>query len=78
MIKFMGDKNSKYIVTRVDMRTINNAKNITEYQKAVFSATKVYCDSLTDVWEFCGGKLHRERCGYAGINGNFEFLATRI
>ena len=75
MIKFIGDKNSKYEVKRVDTRNVNT---LDEYKKSIHSATTVFCDSLTDVWEFCGGKLHRERCGYSGVKGNFEYIAVRI
>ena len=55
--------------------------DIEEYNKTqeFFHCTDVHCFStLQDVWNFLGFKLKKERCGYAGINGNFNYCLTRM
>lgn len=49
-----------------------------EYREAVKKATVHYCKGLKELTAFCGGRLHRERNGYAGINGRVEYVAERI
>ena len=48
--------------------------DIKEYQRTEekFHCTDVQCFfTLSDVWEFLGFRLKKERCGYAGIKNNF-------
>lgn len=33
--------------------------------------------SLSDVWEFLGFKLKKQRTGYSGIRNNIEYVLTR-
>jgi hypothetical protein len=33
--------------------------------------------TLDEVWAFIGGKLKKERCGYAGFKGNTEYILIR-
>jgi hypothetical protein len=33
--------------------------------------------TLADVWAFIGGRLPRQRFGYAGIKNNVEYVLTR-
>lgn len=33
--------------------------------------------TLSDVWDYLGFKLHRERFGYAGIKSGIEYVLTR-
>ncbi len=49
-------------------------------QKAIDDAEPIICHGLKEVWWNCGGKLHRERCGYAGYNHFTRqyMLATRV
>lgn len=49
-----------------------------EYEKAWNEATTIICNGLKEVWNECGGKLHRERHCYAGTDGIYEFIAKRI
>lgn len=48
-----------------------------DYWDAVNKATIHYCEGIKELREYCGGKLHRERCGYSGINGNIEYVAEK-
>lgn len=34
--------------------------------------------TLSDVWEYIGGKLKRERNGYSGIRGDICYTLTRL
>ena len=63
-----------YAVKKINLSKINN---LDEYWNAVNRAQIKYCKGLKEVKEYCGGKLHRERCGYAGIIGNIEYVAIR-
>ncbi len=62
---------------RVKKINLANVKNVDDYWNAVNNATIHYCTGLKEVYEYCGGKLHRERCGYAGVSGNIEYVAER-
>ena len=33
--------------------------------------------NIKELKEYCGGSLHRQRNGYAGINGNIEYVAEK-
>lgn len=33
---------------------------------------------LEDVWQFLGFKLPKQRCGYAGIRNDVEYIVTRL
>ena len=66
---------TEYRVKRINL---NNVQNTNDYWNAVNNATIHYCKGLKAVTEYCGGKLHRQRNGYAGINGNIEYVAEKI
>ena len=65
---------TQYMVKRIDLSKVNT---IDEYWEAVKKATIKYCNGLDEVTQYCGGKLHRQRNGYSGINGNIEYVAER-
>ena len=65
----------QYMVKKVDMR---NVKSVDDYLKASDNATIKYCNGLKEVIEYCGGKLHRERNGYAGFIGDIEYFAVKV
>lgn len=64
-----------YRVKKIDLSKVDTVE---EYWKAVNRASFVYCTGIAELREYCGGRLHRERCGYAGINGNIEYVAERV
>lgn len=49
-----------------------------ELNKAIDDAEPIICYGLKDVWNKCGGKLPRQRHGYAGTDGFYEFFARKI
>lgn len=51
--------------------------NVDDYWNAVKESSVHYCYGLDELWAYCGGKLHRYRTGYSGINGNIEYVAER-
>ena len=53
-------------------------KNVDEYWNEVNKASIKYCNGIKELREYCGGNLHRQRNGFAGINGNIEYVAERI
>ena len=65
---------NKYVVKRIDLSKVNTTE---EYWDAVKRGQVHYCNGLKEVWEFCGGRLHRERHGYAGRIGNIEYVAVK-
>ena len=65
----------QYRVKRVN---ISKIKDINDYWNAVKNATIYYCNGIEELREYCGGKLHRQRNGYSGINGNIEYVAEKI
>lgn len=64
----------QYRVKRVN---ISKIKDINDYWNAVKNATIYYCNGIEELREYCGGKLHRQRNGYSGINGNIEYVAEK-
>lgn len=65
---------NKYAVKKINLAKIGTTE---EYWEAVKNASIHYCKGLDEVREYCGGRLHRERCGYSGVNGNIEYVAVR-
>ena len=65
----------QYMVKKIDM---SNVKNVDDYIKASSDATIKYCNSFKEVTEYCGGRLHRGRYGYSGINGDIEYTAVKV
>ena len=65
----------QYRVKKID---ISKVKDTNDYWNAVKNATIHYCNGIKELTEYCGGKLHRQRNGYSGINGNIEYVAERI
>lgn len=63
-----------YQVKKINLSKVNN---LDEYWNAVNKAQIKYCKGLKEVWEYCGGKLHREKHGYSGVIGNIEYVAMR-
>lgn len=63
-----------YMVKKIDLSKISN---INEYWDAVKRASVKYCNGLEELRKYCGGRLHRQRNGYSGINGNIEYVAER-
>ena len=65
---------TQYRVKRINL---TNIKTSEDYWKAVQNATIHYCNGIKELAEYCGGKLHRQRNGYSGINGNIEYVAEK-
>ena len=63
---------------RVKRINISKVKDTNDYWNAVKNATIHYCNGIKELGEYCGGKLHRQRNGYSGINGNIAYVAERI
>lgn len=66
---------TQYMVKKINLSHI---KDINDYWDKVKKANIYYCNVLDELREYCGGKLHRQRNGYAGINGDIEYVAERI
>ena len=66
---------SKYKIIKIDTSKLNTPE---EHWKAVESAKAYYIEGFKAVQAFCGGSLHKERCGYAGCIGDIEFIVTKI
>lgn len=64
-----------YMVKKINL---TNVKTADDYFKAMSNAVVKYCVGLREVEDYCGGKLRREYNGYSGINGNTEYIATRV
>lgn len=66
---------NRYGVKAIDL---NGIKTVDEYNEAVKKSVPYICNSLAEVWAYCGGRLHRTGCGYAGTDGNKDYIATKI
>ena len=66
---------SKYELKQIDLSSVEDIDN---YHEAFNSAESKVFNSVNEAFNFCGMKLRRERCGYAGIKGNVEYILTRI
>ena len=64
-----------YKVKRIDLTGIKTPE---EYWQRVENAGITYCVGIKALREYCGGRLRRERFGYAGINGNIEYVAEKL
>ena len=49
---------TKYMVKKIN---ISNVTNVKEYWETVNQATIHYCNGLSELKEYCGGSLHRQR-----------------
>jgi hypothetical protein len=65
----------QYAVKKINLEKV---KNVDDYWNQVNNATIKYCNGMEELKQYCGGKLHRQRHGYSGINGNIEYIAERI
>lgn len=65
---------TQYRVKRINLTKV---KNVDDYWNEVKNATIKYCNGMEELKEYCGGKLHRQRNGYSGINGNIEYVAEK-
>lgn len=65
---------TQYRVKRINLTKV---KNVDDYWNEVKNATIKYCNGVEELREYCGGKLHRQRNGYSGINGNIEYVAEK-
>ena len=63
-----------YAVKKINL---GNTTDITSYLEEVEKAEVKYCKGLSEVWQYCGCKLRKERTGYSGIVGNIEYIAVR-
>ena len=66
---------TQYRVRKIDLSKI---KDMNDYWNAVKNATIHYCNGTNELMDYCGGKLHKQRNGYSGVNGNIEYVAERI
>ena len=65
----------QYAVKKINLEKV---KNVDDYWNQVNNATVKYCNGMEELKVYCGGKLHRQRHGYVGINGNIEYIAERV
>ena len=65
----------QYAVKKINLEKV---KNINDYWNEVQKASIKYCNGIEELKQYCGGKLHKQRNGYAGINGNIEYVAERV
>lgn len=65
---------TQYRVKKINLSNVNNTD---EYWDAVKKANIHYCNGIKELKEYCGGKLHKQRNGYAGINENIEYVAEK-
>ena len=65
---------TKYMVKKINTSNVTDVK---EYWEAVKQATIHYCNGLSELKEYCGGSLHRQRNGYSGTDGDIEYVAEK-
>ena len=65
---------TKYRVKKIDTRKANT---IEDYNILISNAPIIYCNGIKELETYCGGKLHKQRCGYSGIIANFEYIAEK-
>ena len=68
-------KKVQYAVKKIDMSKVDTLE---EYWKAVIIAPIHYCNGIKELDAYCGGRLPRQRDGYAGFVAGIEYIATRI
>lgn len=51
--------------------------NIADYQKAINEARTLYFEGLKSVFDYCGGKLFKQRNGWSGKRGDIEYLCVK-
>ena len=66
---------NKYGLKIIDM---TNVHTVEDHLKAAREANLIEIVGLKALCERCGGKLKRERFGYCGRSGNWEFQAVRM
>lgn len=64
-----------YGVVAVDMAKLETPD---DYINAYREAEPVILNGLQEVFNYCGGKLYRGRCGYGGMNNGISYYAYKI
>jgi len=54
-----------------------NIHSIDEYTRAIENARTLYFEGLQSVFEYCGGKLFKQRHGWSGCRGSIEYLCVK-
>ena len=57
---------------------MTNVTNVDEHLEAARNTNLIEVVGLKALFERCGGKLKRERCGYSGRSGNWEYQAVKM
>lgn len=56
----------------------DNIHNVGDYQRAIERAQTYYFEGLKEVFDFCGGRLFRQRYGWSGTRGCIEYLCVKV
>ena len=65
---------TEYRVKKINLNKIGSTE---DYLNAVKNASIHYCNGLSELKEYCGSSLHRQRNGYSGYNGDIEYVAEK-
>lgn len=65
---------TKYMVQKIEWK---NIVTMDDYEKALQNSERKVCYGLKEVFDYCGRKLKKERCGYSGMTDHCEYIATR-
>lgn len=66
---------AKYFVRKIDTR---NFKTLDDYWNCIENSVERYFNSMKEVQEYCGGKLHKERAGWCGFDGTYDYICTKV
>ena len=72
------DTRNKYLVREISDELVRECGG--DVSAAMWAAKTVTIQGLEEVFDYCGGKLHKGRAGYAGYNRErgIEYVAVRI
>lgn len=50
---------------------------VDEYNHMLNEAESMYFQTLREVKDYVGGKLHKQRSGYSGTDGKYDYVVER-
>lgn len=62
---------------KLQIININNIYNMQEYAAAIAAAPVITFNTFKEACNYIGFRPARQRCGYASIIGNNEFIITK-
>lgn len=66
------------MIYRLRKVLLDCVRTVDEYNHALNEAESMYFQKLKEAEEYVGGKLKKQRCGYGGTDGKYDYIVERV